>query len=151
MCYKIYFFSFSYISIKLCLCSSLIAVYFRKKNDFATVVMEQFMGLTYSDNRERTWKASPQRVAAKLSNWCQQKKKSTSPVKTWQVSTYSAYTALWITLVLSLQGPKQMEFNVFLNAKTMKKEYEYYGNYLMELQYGMRCQCCVTRYKHNHI
>lgn len=54
--------SITYIAIKLCHYSSYIAVYYREKNE--QLVMEQFMGLTCSDNRESTWTASPQTAAA---------------------------------------------------------------------------------------
>lgn len=78
------------------------------KNDFSTVVMDQFMPLTYSDNSESTWKALAQQWHHTLKLMLIEEK-STFPVKRCQVSTYSAYTALWITLVLSIQGQKQIE------------------------------------------
>lgn len=47
---------FTCTAVKLCH-SSFITLY-------GKVIMEQFMGLTYSDKKETTWKASPQTAAA---------------------------------------------------------------------------------------
>lgn len=58
------FLFFFFIAIKRCYHSSSTAVYYREKNDFATVIKEQFTGLTYSGSRESTWKASSQTAAA---------------------------------------------------------------------------------------
>lgn len=57
-----------------------------RRSDSARVIKEQFMGLSHSDGGGR------------------HAEKSTSSVKRCQVSADSAYTAMWITLALPIQG-----------------------------------------------